>query len=108
MVEVTQVLNSNGVGTAVPLNRWQAPFQVTCSCEVAGGSNLSYSLQYTLDNVNDPSVTPTWFDTIDIASETTTAVTGLVRPVRAVRVEILTHVAGSLTFRVMQSGSGSV
>jgi hypothetical protein len=107
MVEVTQVLNSAGEGTAVPLNRWQSPFEVTCACEVAGGSSLTYSLQYTLDNVNDASVTPTWFDTIDVASETATAVTGIVRPVRAVRVEILSYTSGSVTFRVMQSGSGS-
>lgn len=57
------VVSQTGTGTsqAIPLDTYISPFQVSISTTTASGGE--FSIEHTFDNVLDPSVTPTWFNT---------------------------------------------
>jgi hypothetical protein len=81
------------------------PFQVTLAAK--GGAGCTYTIQFTLDNVQSSSYNPstgTWIDHPDATSQTGNCAVMLVSPVTAVR---LNQTVGSNTtvFYVCQSGN---
>lgn len=104
MIHSSTTLSASGDSPIVPLNRWQTNFSVTIACDVSTGADLTYTLQYTLDNVTRPGSNPVWFNSLDLDSETATGVTQLVSPVTAVKVSIDSYTSGTLIFTVTQGG----
>lgn len=92
----------------------QTPFSLSYAVEVPGGVTTSFVVQYTLDDLNDLTVTPTW-----IADPTNgTAKTGTVAgfygpgtsgpgPIRALRVSVSSLSGGvaTLRFAVLQGST---
>lgn len=92
----------------------QTPFSLSYAVEVPAGVTTSFTVQYTLDDVNDPTWTPVW-----IADPTNgTAKTGTVAgfygpgtsgpgPIRGLRVNVssLTGGVASLRFAVLQGST---
>ena len=97
------ITSKTGTGESSPLvvDHFQNPFNAGLAVVVSG--TVTYTVQYTLDDVLDPAVTATWFSHATLAAQSATAAGSQVTPVRAFR---LTNTAGtgSTTLTVLQSG----
>ncbi len=96
-ITVTGVAASNWI----PLDIMQAPFNVAVGCIVVSGT-ATYNLEYTYDNIFDPTVTPlVWINSV-ISAATTTKDTVINQPVRAVRLNVTAGVAPVVSFTIIQ------
>lgn len=90
----------------VPLDQRAAPpFQVEIECEVVTAA--TYGVEATLDDVQDPTVTPLWFpvDAVGLAAGATTTQRGLqTTPCTALRVSKSAG-AGSINVTIFQQGT---
>lgn len=102
MRPTTQTVSTVTSGSWIPLDTWKNPFNVSMAVVVTG--TINYTVQYTLDNVQDSSVTPTAIDIDDLASKTATDTGNLMFPVRAVRLKVNSVSGGSATLTVQQAG----
>ncbi len=86
----------------------QSPFQLTYQVDVPGGVTVAFTVQWTLADLNDASVTPVWL--ADPMNGTSTAVSvggSYGFSVRAIRVAV-TALSGGVAhifFRVIQGSS---
>ena len=106
MAAVSQLITATGTGTPVSLDWTQPVFNVSLAYELQGSSTATFSVQFTLDDVNNTSVvaTATWFEDANIAaSSTASVVSNYMFPVRAVR-HITSGLSanGSAVFAVLQ------
>lgn len=105
MSAASRSLTAAGVATVV-LDRFQTPFNVSYAVELIGGPTAAYAVQFTLDDVNDTSITAVWFDDANNPTGTAASAVGnYAFPVRAIRANAATLTGGSLRFKVMQGGS---
>ncbi len=94
---------TTGAQTPISLDWMLAPFNVSIAIWLTG--TATYALQYTLDDVNDPTITPRWFDSTDMPTGTTASgVTNFAFPVRFIRVNIAA-LTGTLELKVIQGMS---
>lgn len=94
----------NGVGNSppVPLDVYQTPFNISLFVEVVAGA-IDATVQYTGDNVFDPSVVPQWFDHAELQNETAAATGTIISPVTAVR--LANNDTGTARLRIVQAGA---
>ena len=62
MRAITKTLTTVGPSTAVPMDTYMAPFQASIGVVMQGSTYAECTIQYTLDNVLDSSITPYWWD----------------------------------------------
>lgn len=95
-------ISQTGAGStaAIPLDIY-GQFNVGIACVVDG--TVNYDVQLTWDDVQNPAVTPTWFDDAALAGETTSQYGGITTPCRAVRLTVNSG-AGTVTMTVIQEG----
>jgi hypothetical protein len=98
-----QVVTKAASGTTawIPVDMYQTPFNLSFAV-VLTGATLTYSVEYTLDDVYDSTITPTAFAHADVAAETTSQSGNIAFPVRAVRLNITAYTAGSATMTILQ------
>lgn len=99
----TKTVNSQTTSPWIPLDDNQAAFNVSVAVAVTG--TMTYTVQFTLDNIQDPSVTPLAFDVPSLASKTASASTSLRSSVKAVRLNVTSYTSGSATIGVRQGTS---
>jgi hypothetical protein len=104
------VLSVTGVGSSAvdPLDHYLKPFNVSLAVRVTG--TITYTVQYTYDDVFAVGYTPAsgnWVNHPSLTTQTTTLDSNIAYPVRAVR---LTTSAGSgtATLTVIQAGGGGL
>ena len=91
------------IATQIPISLdWRVvPFSVSYAV-VYNGSTGSMTLDHTYDNVNDPTITPTWFSSAAITSNGEGTLT---TPVQFVRANITALTGGTLTLKILQGES---
>ena len=99
----TKTVDSQTTSPWIPLDDNQAAFNVSVAVAVTGV--LTYTVQFTLDNIQDPSITPVAFDVASLASKTSNASTSLRSSVKAVRLNVTSYTSGSATIGVRQGTS---
>jgi hypothetical protein len=99
----TKTVDSQTTSPWIPLDDNQAAFNVSVAVTVTG--TLTYTVQFTLDNIQDPSVTPVAFEVSGLTSKTADASTSLRSSVKAVRLNITSYTSGSATIGVRQGTS---
>lgn len=99
----TKTVDSQTTSPWIPLDDNQAAFNVSVAVAVTG--TMTYTVQFTLDNIQDPSVTPLAFDVPSLASKTASASTSLRSSVKAVRLNVTSYTSGSATIGVRQGTS---
>ena len=104
------VLSVTGVGTSLPdpLDHYLTPFNVSLAVVVTG--TITYTVQYTYDDVfaaNYDPATGNWLPHPSLTAQTATKDSNIAYPVRAVR---LTTSAGTGTaaLTVIQAGGGGL
>jgi len=89
-------------GATIPLDRYATPFQVAIAVGAPIGA-VSYKLQYTYDDVQNPAVVPLWIDHGLMVGKTAPFEAVLnAAPVTAVR--LVNAGVGTLTGRIIQAG----
>jgi hypothetical protein len=91
-------------GNTIPLDVFISPFNSSLSVTVTG--TVSYTVQYTFDNVQATDWTPAtgnWVDHPNLTTQTTTKDSNLAYPATAVRIA-LNSGTGSVRFTVIQAG----
>ena len=99
----TKTVDSQTTSPWIPLDDNQAAFNVSVAVAVTG--TLTYTVQFTLDNIQDPSVTPVAFEVSSLTGKTTAASTSLRSSVKAVRLSVTSYTSGSATIGVRQGTS---
>jgi len=95
----TKTVSSQTTSPWIPLDDNQAAFSATVAVEVSG--TLTYTVEFTLDNIQDPAVTPVAFP-IGLAGETASNTTFIKSPVKAIRLNVTAFTSGSATIGVRQ------
>lgn len=101
VVTVSSATSSN----VIPMDWNQNPFSVGFGVVVSG--TLTYTVQYTFDNVFADGFTPagaTWYDHPVVAAQTASNVGNFAFPVRGVRLTVSSYSSGSATLTLIQSG----
>lgn len=101
-ISTTYAADATGSQTPISLDWRIVPFSVSYAVIYDGSATGSVTVDTTLDNVNDPNITPVWNSSADI---TTTTFASITAPVQFVRVSITSLSAGTLTFKVLQGES---
>jgi len=104
------ILTLTGVGSSAvyPPDHYVSPFNLSLSVLVTG--TITYSVQYTFDNVFDSGYVPAsgnWVDHPSLTAKTTTLDSNIAYPVSGIR---LVTTAGSGTARLVatQAGGGGL
>ena len=95
-VTVSSVASSN----AIPMNFHVPGFGVGMGLVITGTG--TYKVQHTFDNVEDPAVTPTWFDHSVMTGLTANKDGNYAFPIRAIRLTCTAWTSGSGVLTVIQ------
>lgn len=106
--EVT--LSSVTSSAPLPVDYRAAVFNIGIGCSISSGAVLTYSIQYTFDDVYvagyDPSL-GNWFTHSVLSAKTTSADSTITSPITAVRLTVSAYTGGSVTAVFLQaSGQG--
>lgn len=104
------VLSVTGVGNSIPdpLDHYLTPFNVSLGVVVTG--TITYTVQYTYDDVfaaNYNPATGNWLPHPSLTAQTATKDSNIAYPVRAVRLTTSAG-TGTATLTVIQAGGGGV
>lgn len=83
----------------IPLNRYKTPFSFSYQTDIGVAT---YSLEGTIDSVQDTSITPLAFTLVN--SGTADIAGNLTAPVEAVRLNVTSWTSGTIVFKIMQAG----
>lgn len=98
---------SQAASEPIPLDHYIGPFNVGLGVSVAAGSTLTYSVQHTFDDINDPAFDPdtaTWFANSGLSAKASSLDGNYAFPVTAVRLNVTAYTSGSATMTVVQAG----
>jgi hypothetical protein len=107
MRPVSVTVSSQSTSATIPVDWRENDFKVSIGVVLSGGATLTYSVQHTFDDIQDASITPTWFDNDTLTSETATNDGNLSFPVRAVRLNVTSYTSGDATMAILQAGGRS-
>lgn len=96
---------SNGLSAVIPLDYDQAPFNVGIGTYLSTGS-ATWSVQHTFDDLQNSSVTPTWFNNTGINGVTSNTDGNYAFPVSGIRLNVTTG-SGTVVMDVRQGRRGS-
>jgi len=102
-VQVGAVSQADSIlsSTICPNTRAQ-DFSIGMSVDITG--TMTVSVQQTVDNVFDSSVTPVWSNTVGLTGITSSNVGNIAFPVTGVRLLITSYTSGSATLNLLQAG----
>jgi hypothetical protein len=107
---IRQTFNLGATGTLLPVilnNLNGSPFNVNCGVDLSAGATLTYTVEYTLDDVFSPTFNPataTWYSTTGLTALSADAAGGITVPVTAVRLNVTAWTSGTAVFTVIQTG----
>lgn len=99
-----QALSAVGTSPWVRLDSKIAPFIAHAHVKVSAGASLTYTVEYTTDNLADEFVGGEGYDLPDFADVTTSLSKVIVAPVTGVRLNVTSWTSGTATLQVRQSG----
>lgn len=103
---VTRTVSSAASSAVVALNhQGPNPFNVNLLADVSAGGTLTYTVEYTLDDVFDNAYNPAngvWTAVTSMGAQTADAAGSLSFPVTGVRIRVSAYTSGSVTLTVVQ------
>lgn len=96
-----------GTADALVVVDWQqSPFNMSYVVELPEGVTATYTVQYTLDDVNDASFTPIWLPDPTNGNATSTSAGGSYSfPIRALQVNVTALAGGNARLALIQGSS---
>ena len=107
MRPVRVTLSSLTDSPPIPMDVNQGPFNVGVGVAVSALASLTYSGQYTFDDVLAPGFSPSsavWYSLISLASKTASLDGNFAYPVTAIRLSVTAYTSGTVTMTVIQAG----
>lgn len=97
------VLSKTGAGSSsvAPLDTYRNPFNIGIGVVVSG--TVNYTIQHTFDDIQDPAVTPVWFNHPTLVNLVANADGNYAFPVKAIKV-LVNSGAGTATATLIQAG----
>jgi len=97
------ILSQTGTGSSRPFQAdyWFTPFNVGFGCVVSG--TVTYTVQHTFDDIQNPNITPTWFNHPTVASLSANQDGNYAFQVAAIRLNVSAG-SGTATLTIIQSG----
>jgi hypothetical protein len=99
-IYVTQ--DSAGSSRWVPLDYKQVPFNVGLGVKLSTGAGLTYTVEHTFDDIQNPDITPVAFPNAGLTSKTANDDGNYAFPVKAVRVTVSGYTSGNATLMIVQ------
>jgi hypothetical protein len=94
-------LTAVAAGTAIPVNyNDNAAASIQVAVVLTNTPTLTYSIEYTLDNIFDQTITPVWIAAA--AGKTADFQVQITFPCRAVRMNVTAYTAGTATMKLLQ------
>lgn len=100
-------VGSQTTSTTIPLDTYLDPFNVSLAVVLSAGASLTYTVQYTLDDVYSKTFDPAtaaWFNHTSLASKTASSDGNFLSPVTATRLNVTIWGSGTATLTVIQAG----
>lgn len=92
---------TTGAKTPCIVDRAQSPFNLSVAAIVLG--TATYGIEYTLDDVNDATITPAWFSDANLPpGQVASGVSNYMFPVQAIRINITAITGAGVRFIVLQ------
>ena len=100
---------SSATSTAwIPVDYKQNPFNIDVAVVLSNTPNLTYKVEYTLDDVFNPAITPTAFSHSTLVGLTANRQAPITSPVRAIRLTITAWISGTATMTALQGAVNPV
>jgi hypothetical protein len=99
---VGPVATSGGVTTTIVTNRLSRDFQLAIAVVVPSGT-LTYTVQHTLDDVQDHTIEPVWLDNSGLTGKTATDDGNVAFPITGLRNKLTAFTSGSAIMTALQN-----
>ena len=99
-VNITYPASSTGSQTPVALDWRIAPFTVSYAVIFNSAASGSVTVDHTYDDINNPAITPVWFSSSAITTNTEGTFTA---PFQFCRVTVGSLAGGTLSFKLLQA-----
>ena len=99
-----QVISLSAAGSTawIPVDYKQNPFNIDVAVVLSNTPNLTYKVEYTLDDIFNPAITPTAFSHATLVGLTANGQAPITSPVRAIRLTITAWTSGTATMTALQ------
>ncbi len=99
-----QVISLSAAGSTawIPVDYKQNPFNIDIAVVLSNTPNLTYKVEYTLDDIFNPAITPTAFSHSSLVSVVTNSTGTIKSPVKAIRLTITSWTSGTATLTALQ------
>jgi hypothetical protein len=91
----------------IPLDTYQDPFNTSLAVVLSAGASLTYTVQYTFDDITAPTFDPTtatWFPHATLVTKIASSDGNFSFPVTATRLNVSVYTSGTATLTVIQAG----
>ena len=99
---VRQTISTTGTQTPISMDWRIAPFIANTALIVPAGVTVSATVEYTFDDVNDPSVVPVWIADATYGTVSATKERVYTAPYQFVRVNVASISGGDVYFEYLQ------
>ena len=97
----TVSVSSQAASAAIPVDHTN-PANISFAVTFTTAGTLTYTVQHTLDDIYDSSVTKVWFDHSAVAGETTNQDGNYAYPIAAIRLNVTAYTDGVVKLTVLQ------
>ena len=99
-----QVISLSAAGSTawIPVDYKQNPFNIDIAVVLSNTPNLTYKVEYTLDDIFNPAITPTAFSHSTLVGLTVNGQAPITSPVRAIRLTVTAWTSGTATMTALQ------
>lgn len=99
-----QVISLSALGSTawIPVDYVQNPYNINIAIVVSNTPNLTCKVEYTLDDIFNPAITPTAFTHSTLTGLTSNTTGNITSPVRAIRLTVTAWTSGTATMTALQ------
>jgi len=99
-----QVISLSALGSTawIPVDYIQNPYNINIAIVLSNTPNLTCKVEYTLDDIFNPAITPTAFTHSTLTNLTSNTTGNITSPVRAIRLTITAWTSGTATMTALQ------
>jgi len=104
-----QVISLSALGSTawIPVDYIQNPYNINIAIVLSNTPNLTCKVEYTLDDIFNPAITPTAFTHATLTGLTTNSTGNITSPVRAIRLTVTAWTSGTATMTALQGAVNS-
>ena len=105
-----QVISLSALGSTawIPVDYIQNPYNINIAIVLSNTPNLTCKVEYTLDDIFNPAITPTAFTHATLTNLTTNNTGNITSPVRAIRLTVTAWTSGTATMTALQGAVNPV